>query len=719
MKKWADRKKTVQRRSGMALILVMIVSVVLAGIAGIAALIALNSSQTTARWGDTSNEAIACESVGELLRAEVVADFESSGLTAQQWFAELRSGARYGAGIYREYAGFPGVRAWVDRAAPEGDGSLWVEIICATIDGAARSDQRFRQRIRFGNGNIMDFALLAKTVNCMFCHLRVTGDVGAIGNLDLGWGGANSSAGEIDGNVYVTGSARRGTGSYSGTLNGTTLNGDLYEYYHGSKLPEDEDGDGNPDFPAIIPAQVAAAASGRIWAGDSSNNATDGSGIWVTPLLGKWNPSLANRLEAPPAGSTGNTWKPASSAVLGPVVSGNLTLIGTAGHPILLDKEVFITGDVVIKGQVSGRGAIYAGRNIYIAGDLVYGNPPAAMAGDADAQAALQALKDELRLAARANIIIGNWTYRMHDVEDELERMRNRQGQNFLASSFGLNAVRYFEATDGGNSSNELTWLNGKYYNDRGEEVPSSQVVTIDDGGTLGWSGSGGSTEILPKRYDAVIAPGQVNSDGSFKSWMSQEEFREVLGTQVYQDMVWRMPQTSDASILNKELGAGWDSRYNSMSSGQKWYDDDYFGEPGKGLYVSKGGSTYVMETGAKGWPAQVTHIDAALYSNKRIGGLTSMILGLTINGTLISGNVQVLAAGRGNFTGWFTSTPDYGDPLTRALSWQDTTGTNAFGDLQNGFYLKYDYRLRNGGLGFGLIDSATGERIFFVREKS
>ena len=47
-----------------------------------------------------------------------------------------------------------------------------------------------------------------------------------------------------------------------------------------------------------------------------------------------------------------------------------------------------------------------------------------------------------------------------------------------------------------------------------------------------------------------------------------------------------------------------------------------------------------------------ITHIDAVLYSNKRITGLTPMVNGLVINGGVVSGEIQVLAPGQGNTMG-------------------------------------------------------------------
>ena len=53
-----------------------------------------------------------------------------------------------------------------------------------------------------------------------------------------------------------------------------------------------------------------------------------------------------------------------------------IILVGTSSRPIKLNGPVVIPGDVIIKGVVSGRGTIYAGRNVHVVGETKYKNPP-------------------------------------------------------------------------------------------------------------------------------------------------------------------------------------------------------------------------------------------------------------------------------------------------------------------------------------------------------
>ncbi len=94
----------------------------------------------------------------------------------------------------------------------------------------------------------------------------------------------------------------------------------------------------------------------------------------------------------------------------------NLYLEGTAADPIVLNGSVVVRGDVILKGVVTGQGAIYSGRNVYVAGSLEYLNGPAtprpAGNDEASVEAWLQANQssDALGLFARENVVVGDYT---------------------------------------------------------------------------------------------------------------------------------------------------------------------------------------------------------------------------------------------------------------------------------------------------------------------
>lgn len=90
---------------------------------------------------------------------------------------------------------------------------------------------------------------------------------------------------------------------------------------------------------------------------------------------------------------------------------GCIVLDGTS-KPIEINGPVVVDGDVVIKGTVKGQGTIYAGRNIYIVGDLRYDKPPEWPKPDdkPEQTSKKNEAKDMLGLAAKGNIILGNYT---------------------------------------------------------------------------------------------------------------------------------------------------------------------------------------------------------------------------------------------------------------------------------------------------------------------
>ena len=92
--------------------------------------------------------------------------------------------------------------------------------------------------------------------------------------------------------------------------------------------------------------------------------------------------------------------------------NGALVIEGTALNPIVIDGPVVVDSDVVIKGYVTGQGTIYSGRNIHIVGDIKYVNAPSWPHPDTNpnATASANASKDLLGLAAKGNIVMGDYT---------------------------------------------------------------------------------------------------------------------------------------------------------------------------------------------------------------------------------------------------------------------------------------------------------------------
>jgi hypothetical protein len=103
--------------------------------------------------------------------------------------------------------------------------------------------------------------------------------------------------------------------------------------------------------------------------------------------------------------ATANAYKRVTT---GGVVKGSAALIGTVAHPIKIHGPVTFTQDVAIKGNVSGQGTIYTGRNVHIVGSIRYTNTPDFRGADANAIDNVNEKKDMLGLAARGSVIMGD-----------------------------------------------------------------------------------------------------------------------------------------------------------------------------------------------------------------------------------------------------------------------------------------------------------------------
>lgn len=828
-------------RRGSTLVLVLVVGALFGLLAYATADIARGGKQTVSSEASASDLRYQCEAAAELLRLELTNHWERSRLMPNVWFERhVRDGAQLAAAPPKRaalaapwdgapapgcaqpvsFASFPDARAWVDLVGPVGQN--WVEVVAATHTtgpravGASEGDRRrptsIRVRLSWGNNPIFDLAMLTVTTNCMFCHLRVNGDVGSIGFFRPGWGaeggsGANSGHGSaIVGKLYVAPSAAPGSppppnhtldgstwtdgaGTSQKTLNGVrvmkpdgndvsndyaTLGDNLAgEYgagkdveldYTGAKLPKDTNGDGRPDFPPIDVAKSRQQANGGIGVGAapgaiavSGTPTTPGSyGAWKVPLGG----TLKDDLVTPTSQADLFAQNPDGSR--SGVVDGNLVLVGTYDNPIRLDQDIFVEGDVVIKGYVEGKGGIYAGRNVYIAGDVIYKTPPASWPLQDDAQArdavANQPGSTELRLAARSNIVVGDWTYRedrdADGQEDDFLRQRDRQGSIFITSQFGMNSTRYYEADPSGRFvSNELRLdaATGKYYNDLDQEVPASRVTRVDDGASPELPpGVARAYDVDSQRYDAAIAPGTVKRDdggsavasGHFEPWMSQTEFRGLLGTQQLENGVARTEKlyTNDETRAFELGGNGWDGAQFTEANADMNTDGDAAMEKSHfeaktnpdGSYAGTGRVARtdgrIVDVGAQTWSTQVQHVDGFLYANKRIAGTSRYAM--TVNGGMAAGEIGVLAVydyqnylstSSGSYTSQSASAAWLSDHRTwmsspPARQYTDPNDPNVRSDPRTKFGLNYDYRLRNGGYGYNLIEGGAGEVVFISR---
>lgn len=90
------------------------------------------------------------------------------------------------------------------------------------------------------------------------------------------------------------------------------------------------------------------------------------------------------------------------------VVTGSAAIVGSAAHPIIVHGPVTFTQDAVIKGNVSGQGSLYAGRNVHIVGSIIYNNPPSFTGSNLTTQSNANEKADMLALCANGSVIMGD-----------------------------------------------------------------------------------------------------------------------------------------------------------------------------------------------------------------------------------------------------------------------------------------------------------------------
>lgn len=209
---------------------------------------------------------------------------------------------------------------------------------------------------------VFNAALLTSSVRCLFCHIKVDGDLGGI---------------DFPAATHV----------------GTGQNFEVTSKIYGTNT---------------VPSKLATTAKG------GSNSNYKNSPLVMFPINGQW-PSLTGNILRPRMNGTLRV----GSIFVTRTHQGNLVLGGTDESPIVLNGEVFIDGDVVIKGSYRGVGTIYA-QNIYIVDDIKALKSPFPFDADpvkavAQAQASIAKKDDALYLGALKQVLIGNYITTMGD----------------------------------------------------------------------------------------------------------------------------------------------------------------------------------------------------------------------------------------------------------------------------------------------------------------
>jgi hypothetical protein len=752
----------INRQSGIALPAVLTIGAVAVVLLLVFNVTALNEMRTTRDVRVRNQLAQIADGLSDQARLTLLKDYTDSGKTVPAYLNLLRSRVQSGnpprSDTIALGQGIEG-RWEVRGVSPSRSKYAWVDLHATVRRG--EESQTVVRRISFGDNPMFELAMLSETTNCMYCHLRVKGDVGSLEFLRPGWGtegqsgqgsGSHYGGSQVYGDVYVapcryvnssgqcldrpagqagaqvidtdgnnvTNDSLNLTGNPK-TINGAKVSGEVRVNYRDNKLPKDSDGDGVPDFPPIARDVAELGADGAV-----------SGGIIVQVNKGvKLSSLVSNRLS------------------VGPVVEGNLVLIGTELNPIRIDRDIYVKGDVVIKGVVTGRGAIYAERNVYVAGNVTTKNPPDApntgiCAGisnpDACAEKNIQAERDELRLAARGSTILGDYTERQ--IDGKLMPIDQIQSADFYRSQFGFyDGWRCYDKTTG-DELMEKPKGSGNYFNVEGASVPSAnRYCTAANRGS-------DSAPVPTDAYSYSFRPGSINPDGTFSTWIDDWFYKaQLLGTMNYNYNTWRsdLPEkgggesqvayrdrirdmllrtkafankgnaaTSAATAIACKVaeitnGSNGCPR-NPPSSGDI---KDNLGNV-IGYFTLSGRTLRVGYDPTESYETQITRLDAFVYSNWRIAGKISQ-QAAAFNGGMIAKEIGILAPGRirGFLEG---SRYNFLDNPNNAASdcGQPNDPYYVPGTEHCALTVNYDYRLRNGGYGFNLVRGVPGATIFW-----
>lgn len=701
--------------------------------------IAMSERRSTASSVMTERAIQLADAGSERARRTVVHEFNNTFLSIANFLRSVADGNVEGlAGVKSVMVEDTEVHWQVVGVSDPSAAFGWIDV-ASTARLGGDAVQTVVRRIGFGASSTFNLAMLSETTDCMFCHLRVNGDVGNLVFMRPGWGneggsgrgsgGSQNGLGEsiIRGNVFAAQNVTNDQTS-NNRLNGARVTGVIERYSTNASLPVDLDNDGIADFPPIDREVAILNALGTVGGG---------VGNCVVPI--------------------GSTFSGSCSAGVSRsgAIDGNLILVGTRDNPIDLSGDIWVEGDVIIKGFVTGQGAIYSGRNVYLAGDVQTVNAPYRVVNgiceneagqpvltaadmtatgfspeDACARRAIADETDALRIAARGSIVVGDYTE--YDADGYLKAPVDRQSSEFYRQQFGFSrgSHRAFDPATG----DELR-CDGQCVN------ADNRVIS-----NVRWEDA----------YNVTIRPGRLSASG-FSSWISDAQYSAILGKEEFSYNNWRWDydggQFSNgqyvADMILGLMAGGLDfpearrivdrrinfsslpdgqfdnlvarmsERGHPLPEGTTKQDLEQIGQGnertqtvdanGETVYYRWNGNTLRMVHEAdREFETQVNRIDAFLYANQRIAGRTSM-QAMSITGGLVARDLGILAPGRGLEENNF---PDAGEFLNSrradACSNRDSPYF-VYGSEDCALTVNYDHRLRNGGYGYNIIEGRIG----------
>ena len=204
------------------------------------------------------------------------------------------------------------------------------------------------------------------------------------------------------------------------------------------------------------------------------------------------------------------------------VVTGSASLIGSSAHPILIHGPVTFTQDAVVKGNISGQGTVYTGRNVHLVGSLIYQNPPNFQGNNATTISNQNEKADMVALCANGSVIMGDtsqfdYSYPLQFMMPPFTHARYDDNGNLIPAYNAMN-------TDGTGKHLYQSVLGDSYIHSVASAINQIDAIVYTNfvgGGDIGTGGAGLNFNgtIISKDEAMVVwsLPMYMNYDGRIK----------------------------------------------------------------------------------------------------------------------------------------------------------------------------------------------------------
>src|SRR5690554_1907147 len=203
-----------RNQAGIAMITVLFVTAAVMLLAITFSVIAMSERRSTASSVQTERAVQLADAGSERARRTVVHAFNNTYLSIANFLKSVADdGVEELSGVKTVNVDGTDVHWEVIGVSDPNAAFGWIDVASSAAIGTDTAQTVIR-RIGFGASSTFDLAMLSETTDCMFCHLRVNGDVGNLVFMRPGWGDEGGDG---------VGSGGNGSG-----LGGSVVNGNVF-----------------------------------------------------------------------------------------------------------------------------------------------------------------------------------------------------------------------------------------------------------------------------------------------------------------------------------------------------------------------------------------------------------------------------------------------------------------------------------------------------------